>query len=308
MEMRQVRSPLTSDMLAAPRTGRDVVQFNTPLTDQDFRRLGEWLVRFPEMRLRAYGQINDLEFLRHFPSLRRFAYDPTYAGESLDGLGYLGDGLEDLSVGRTKVKLDLSLLERFRGLKSLHLDGQTKHIEVLSLLINLQELSLRSITLPNLSPLDRLTRLVSLKIKLGGTKDISLLPQIGQLRYLEFWRVRGLSDVEAVGHLPSLRYLFLQTLSNVRALPDLRGDGSLRRVHLETMKGLRDLRPLATATGLEEISLVDMAHLRTEDLRPLVGLPRLRRITIGLGSLRRNTEAQTLFGLPDVEGPYDWRA
>ena len=38
---------------------------------------------------------------------------------------------------------------------------------------------LRSITLPDLSALVPLRRLTSLDIKLGGTRDVSLLPQVG---------------------------------------------------------------------------------------------------------------------------------
>ena len=302
-----MRSPVTGKLLAPSRTGQGVVQFNTPLSDDDFRRLSDWLGQYPDMALRAYGQINDLEFLRFFPSLRRFSYDPLYAGDSLTGLDYLDGSLEELEIGRTNARLDLAVLARFPRLRTLYLEGHSKHIDALSKLPDLEDLTLRSVTLPDLSPLLPLTRLRSLDIKLGGTKDLRLLPRIGQLRYLELWLVRGLSDIEAIGQLPSLRYLLLQALKHVVMLPDLSQDVALRRVHLETMKGLRDLRPLATAPGLEELLLVAMGHLSLDDLRPLTGLSRLRRITVGLGSEVRNAQARALFGLDDVEGPYDWR-
>jgi hypothetical protein len=102
--------------------------------------------------------------------------------------------------------------------------------------------------------------------------------------------------------------LFLQALRQVERLPDLSGAPPLRRVHLETMRGLRDLRPLATAPALEDVVLIDMPHLKPEDLRPLVGLPRLKGVTAGLGSMRENAAAHSLVGLPEVDGPIDWRS
>jgi hypothetical protein len=161
--------------------------------------------------------------------------------------------------------------------------------------------------MPDLSLLLPLTRLGSLDLKLGGTRDLGLLPRIGQLRYLELWMIKGLRDVSAIGGIESLRSLFLQALPQVRALPDLSSLTELRRVHLETMKGLSDLRPLATAPALEALLLIDMRHLTPADLRPLVGLPRLRAVTPGLGSLRRNDAASELLGLPLVRDAFDWR-
>jgi hypothetical protein len=75
-------------------------------------------------------------------------------------------------------------------------------------------------------------------------------------------------------------------------------DTELRRVHVETMKGLRDLRPLTTAPALEQLSLVDMRHLQVEDLRCLVGLPHLKGVDPGLGSVRKYEAARALLGLP----------
>jgi len=73
------------------------------------------------------------------------------------------------------------------------------------------------------------------------------------------------------------------------------------------MKGIRDLRPIATAPVLEELVLGDLAQLQPEDLRPLVGLPRLRAVTAHLGGAKKNAEAQALLGLPEVDFTWDWR-
>jgi hypothetical protein len=311
-EWRVVASPLTDEMLLPSSTGRGVIQFDSLLTDEDFARLGDWFRPYPEMMLRAYGSydgsIRDLEFLRFFPTLRRFDADAIYSRlASLDGLRHLPEDLEELLIGDTTPRLDLSILGRFRYLKYLWLEGHTRHLEVIAQLTTLERLSLRSITLPDLAMLLPLRSLKALEVKLGGTTDLRLLPRIGEVRYLELWLIRRLDDVGAIGQMAELRSLFLQALKRVERLPDFGGAPNLRRIELMQMKGLRDLRPLATAPALEELLLIVMSHLQPEDLRPLVGLPRLRAVTTGLGSIRKNDAASAMLGLPPVSEPYDWR-
>jgi hypothetical protein len=312
-DFREVSSPLTADMLRPSERGRGLVQFRSRLTDDDFRQLGEWFRAYPEMTLRAYGSydhsITDLEFLRFFPTLRRFAADAMWDSlSSLDGLRHLPAELDELGIGATKAKLDLGGLARFPDLRWLFLEGQTKHLKVISGLQNLYDLTLRSITMPDLSLLLPLHNLRSLDLKLGGTRDLALLPNVGELWYLELWMIRGLTDVSAVGRIPSLRSLFLQALRQVETLPDFREAASLKRVRLETMKGVRDLRPLATAPALEGVELIDMRHLQPTDLAPLAGLPHLKGVTPGLGSRRKNDAASALVDVPLVREPYDWAA
>ena len=112
-DFRQVSSPLTGEMLRPSLTGRGVVQFRSRLTDDDFRQLGEWFRPYPEMTLRAYGSydhsIMDLEFLRFFPTLRRFGADALWDSlTSLDGLRHLPPDLEELGIGATRARLDLA--------------------------------------------------------------------------------------------------------------------------------------------------------------------------------------------------------
>ena len=308
-ERRFISSPLTDEMLAPSATGRGVVQFGyQPLTDDEYPRLAAWLEQYPEMTLRVYSStaIRDLEFLRFFPTLQNFAADTLLNLGSLDGLRHLPDTLRGLGLGATKRQLDLRILERFPGLRRLYLERQHKGIEVVSRLTSLDELTFRSITLADLSLLLPLDSLRSLDVKLGGTNDLALLPQVGKLRYLELWRIRGLSDVSKTGELPHLRHLFLQALPQVTVLPDFSGARSLRRIHLEGMKGIRDLRPIATAPVLKELVLGDLTQLQPEDLRPLVGLQHLEAVTAHLGGAKKNAEAQALLDLPEVDFSWDW--
>ncbi len=308
-ERRFLGSPLADEMLAPSAAGRGIVQFSDALSDDEYRRLAAWLESYPEMTLRVYSSrdIRDLEFLRFFPSLQNFAADTLFFFESADGLRHLPASLQGLGLGAMRRPIDLTILGRFPSLRWLSLEKHQKGIEAISQLTRLDDLTLRSITLPDLSPLLPLESLRSFDLKLGGTNDLALLPRVGQLRYLELWWIRGLSDVSAVGSLPHLRHLFLQALPQVTALPDFGGARALRRIDFETMKGLRDLRPLATAPALRELLLADMPQLQPEDLEPLVGHKTLRAVTANLGGVKRNAKAQALLGLPDVEFDWHWQ-
>jgi hypothetical protein len=265
---------------------------------------------YPSVTLRAYGFYSipcDLRFLRHFASLRRFRVDVTGL-EDLSGLEYLSPDLEYFGFGLTVKKThSLAFLERFSQLKFLFIEGHHKDIDVLAKLTTLEDIILRSITLPDLSLLKPMTQLRSLNLKLGGTRDIGLLPEIGRLRYFEAWLVRGLSDLSAIADVPTLQYVFLQALKQVETLPSFATLPLLRRVVLDTMKGLTDLGPVADAPVLEDLTLYAMPQLPPEAFAVFVGHPTLRRVNIGLGSLRRNAAVQEILRLPRISEPFVFR-
>jgi hypothetical protein len=307
--VRQVAPPLLPADLLPLQPDCTTVQFTSRLSDDDMRLLAELLAGYPDVRLRVYGaydgSITDLDFLRFFPRLRRFAVE-AYGLQSLDGIGHLSSDLEDLLIGRTASKrFSLATLTPFTGLRTLYLEGQQKDFEAIGQLVGLEDLTIRSITLPDLSALVPLRRLRSLDVKLGGTRDIALLPQIGQLEYVELWMVRGLDDVSPMAEVPTLRRLFLQALKNVTRLPSFRDSSSLRAATLETMKGVTDLSPLAEAPNLESLAIIDMGHLQPDAFRPFVGHPTLRRASIGLGSDRKNADAWDLLPLGPKPFNYD---
>ena len=281
-----------------------VVQFNSLPSEQDLLRLAKLMEGRPDVALRAYGgydgTIDNLEFLRFFPQLTRFHADALRYRKfnDIDGLRYLPDSLVELSLGQTQRRFSLASLGRFRSLRRLSLKGNQKDIEVISTLTMLEELTLRSLTLPDLSILVPLRRLRSLDIKLGGTRDLRLLPDLGPLAYLELWMIRGLEDISPVGELTSLQYLFLQDLPRIDRLPDLSRMIRLRRIDIEGLKSLTDLSPLLTAPSLEELFLVNSAHLSPEHLECLVGHPTLKAAGLGLGSKRKNDAAEKLLPLP----------
>ncbi|MHB1536036.1 MAG: hypothetical protein ACYC1D_15785 [Acidimicrobiales bacterium] len=168
---------------------------------------------------------------------------------------------------------------------------------------------MRSITLPDLSLLAPLTGLRALALKLGGTTNLDLLPSVGDIRYMELWMVRGLSDISVIGAMPQLRNLFLQALKNVQALPNFGEETQLRGVWLETMNGLKDLSPLGRTPMLEQLLIFDMPHLQPDDLRFLVGHRCLTQLSTALGSKRKYEAVTAMFDLPRVSSSKaDWIA
>jgi hypothetical protein len=304
-----LRSPVTEGELARLDGRPEVIQFSSALTEADYALLGEWFADQPAKTLRAYGSydgtITDLDFLRYFPSVRSFQADALYHSlANIDGLSYLPEDVRFIGLGQTKKKLSLAPLSRFRKLRRIYLEGQSKDIEVISDLRELRSVTLRSITLPDLSLLAPLPNLRALELKLGGTKNLDLLPDLRALDYLELWMVKGLSDLSPIAQMPRLEYLFLQALRRVETLPVMTELANLRRLWLETMNGLTDLAPIRDAPSLRQLAVVDMSHLQPEAFAPLAGHPTLESVRFGLGSKRKNDAVERLIGLPR-EG--DWR-
>jgi hypothetical protein len=283
-----------------------VVQIDHELQLDEYRRLAHELEGRPDVALRVYRDITDLEFLRHFPSLRRLRVGEVYHDLSLDGLRHLPEDMESLWITPARRPMSLRPLARFEHLRQLLVEGPQRDLDVIGRLVSLEDLTLRSVTMPDLGILLPLDRLRALDIKLGGTRDLRLIPRIGRLEYVELWLIRGLDDVTPLGELPALEHLTLQALAGVAALPSFGGGSALRRVDLETMKGLSDLAPLADAPSLEILNLIDFRQARPDILRPFIGHPTLRAGIWGLGSSRRNFAAQDLLPLPPE--PYGYAA
>lgn len=300
--IRQLHSPVTAAQLRPLGPRCEYVQFSTPLTEDDFTKVAAFLKKYPEVCLRVYAQgASDLEFLRFFPFVRRLRID-VYDLRDLHGISYASTELADLHLGATKPRRhSLQFLARFPKLFTLFIEGHGKDIDTIGSLANLHELTLRSITLPDLKVLRPLRPLVSLAIELGGTNNLELLPNIGSLRYLKLFRVRGLANLKPIERLSDLRCLFLQDLTNVARLPSFSALSRLRCVHLDTLKSLADLRPIAEAPALKELIACGMRHLTPESFRPFIRHPTLRRALIGLGSVRKNKAVSEMLGLPEVD-------
>lgn len=319
-EMPQRLSDEQIDWLAAGPTVK-IVQFRESPSESTWSRLNE---RFfhdrPDVTLRVYGhygKICDLRFcarmtnVQHFIAncLQQATYVECLAAMpelktinvgifDLENFGFLNQvpsGITGLNLSATRSKKpDISIVSRFSGLKTLYLEGQQKGIESIASLQNLEHLTLRSITLKSLEPIRHMHKLCRLDIKLGGTKNISGLEGMTGLKYLELWRILGLSNIDIISTLSGLQFLFLQTLKNIRSIPQLENLTKLRRIHLDDLSGLTNIDSLLHAPVLEEILHVENRTISVETYEKILANPTLKQIHIGFCSKSVNTQFQEI--------------
>jgi hypothetical protein len=270
----------------------------------------------PDVELRIYGHYSnecDLTFARLLTNVRRFAADCLQRASNVEAIAEI-PALESLSLGIFELP-DFSVLERlpprltrlslggtrsnrptlapvgkFKSLRVLYLEGHSKEIEVLSDLLELEDLTLRSITTPDVQFLAPLPQLWSLDIKLGGIRAFTGIAGKTSIKYLEIWQVRGLPDIGVVAMLPGLQNLFLQSLPHPASFPELTGSTGLRRIVVENLKGLADFTALEGAPLLEEFALLDGRKQTPQQLLPVLNNPQVLRASAFFGSDRKNNE------------------
>lgn len=218
---------LSDDEIVRIREDKEIstLQTSEPFPEESIEKLNDKLFRYrPDIEFRVfgfYGKVCDLSFAEKLSFVSRFSADCLKNAvnvesvssmknleelsigilnlENLNFLGSVSGKLKKLALWKTKQKkLDLSALRRFTDLETLRPEGHTKNIESLSKLGNLQELTLRSVTVSDLNFLVDLEKLWSFALKLGGTTDLSALTEVKNLKYLEIWQVRNLCDISFI--------------------------------------------------------------------------------------------------------------
>jgi hypothetical protein len=299
-----LQTPVAESMLDSLDSRKAEVVIRGKLSDDEYRLLAARLNAWPAVDLLviqglAGASFSNLEFLRFFPRLRRFGVAP-YAIEDMSGLRYLPSDLDALTLsGSYPGRFSLTSIAHLSGLRELGIEGpRNTDLDVIGRLSNLEKLALRSFTLGDLSIFLPLERLWFFALRLGGTRNLALLPQIGKLKYLEIWRVSNLSDLRVIGTVHSLQLVFLQHLSKLTELPCLASVPSLRHITLDGVRPVSDLSPLCEAPSLESIYIAHMPQLEPDDVRCLAGVSSLKQASVGLSRRRKCEEAAALVRLP----------
>ncbi|WP_433650011.1 hypothetical protein ACQP2C_26320 [Micromonospora zamorensis] len=299
----EVRSPVDVAQLRARLGDADVVQFQEPLAEAEYRSMAALLGDHPMVPLRVYGFDDDLatlRFLRWFPHVRRFSVAGLWHLTDLAPLDQLSANVELLDIGETRKPLDLAPVTRFRRLRRLRIVEHRRGLtELLHANPGLRDLSLWRLPVDHVLPVIALPHLQALALTLGSLTNSEWLTQIPTLRYLALRRVRKISDLTPVTRLLALQWLWLETLT-VDRLPDFGSSIMLTRVECLGSRHLRHptaLQGLAAAPQLREL-LVAAPHLPVDALVPFVGHPTLERAGIVLGSQQRDRDADDLLRLP----------
>jgi hypothetical protein len=297
------------------------IQFSSPLAEKEIDILEEYVFsQRPDIDLRIYGHYRDecdLNFLKRLPSLRKLSADclrnakgievvkelknletlgvGIFELNNFDFLNEINPNLKQLYLHQTRSKKPrIDAIARFVELEVLYLESQSKGIESINSLKKLQKITLRSISTPNLNYLNALEQLWSVDIKLGGIKDFQALKSLPDLKYLELWQVRELSDISFISDLPSLQNLFIQSLPNVEELPSLDKLLKLRRINLENLKGLKKLDALRTAPSLTEFIYVMAQNQEPENLLPALKNTNVKSVFCMFGGDKKNNRFKEL--------------
>lgn len=259
----------------------------------------------------------DLGFLQHLPSVKRLRIGDATRLINWEGVAFLKD-LEELSFHRFEPEIldvlkvmppnlkclsiedslskgyTLDFISRFKNLRYLHVQGPCKGVEEIGKLLHLEELVLRSISLPNLDFLVNLHQLWSIDIKLGGIKDFSVLSKLPYIKYLELWQIKGLSDLTFISKMTELQCLHLESLINVTSLPALDDLKKLRRIELMNLKSLKEFDALKSAPNLQDFFFTLIHQQQPEDLIPVLQHPNLKNIYVYFPSEKKNNAFEKL--------------
>lgn len=232
-----------------------------------------------------------IEFMNELEELSLYRFEP----ELLDILKVIKPNIKNLSIeGNLSKGYNIDFIARFYNLKSIHIEGPCKGIEEIGKLLNLEELVLRSISLPNLDFISKLNKLWSIDIKLGGIKDFTVLYKLPQVKYLELWQIKGLSDISFISKMTELQNLHLESMINVTVLPSLEKLKKLRRIKLMNLKGLKQFEKLKSAPNLEDFFFTMIYQQQPEDLIPVLENPNLKNIYVYFPSNKKNKTFEAL--------------
>ncbi|MEU8112792.1 hypothetical protein [Micromonospora sp. NPDC048947] len=309
-----VRTPVDISALERQITSTvQRVQIDEELREDEYRLLDGLFERKPELMLRVFGfdeELATLRFLRLFPNVKKFSLSGLFKVASLENLSLLSGDLISLDIGETKAKLDLAPATRFRGLRELRVEGHIKSLdELLESVPELKALSLWRLPLDRVSLEESLPRKIeSLALTLGSLKRTDWLTNLADLRYLAVRKVRGIDDFRWLASLGKLEYLWLDGLSKFEEVPDLASNAALLRIDLTGLRELRAadaLEPILHAPAIEEL-LVTESRLPPDAFAVLKQKESLRRVGVGLGSDRRDDEANAILQMdaPEFMGQF----
>jgi hypothetical protein len=239
------------------------------------REWESWSSRVEEVVV-GYGPHPDLDFLRHFPSARKVTIR-TPSVKDLGGLRYLKH-LRELAINRPTARFDV--LGELTSLEDLYLDGWRPGAESIFDLYQLRKLGIQKFGLPDLSRMEKFTRLESLWLNAGKLVSLTGIPN-------------------------SVRELEVYTNRNLDSLVPLRGCPRLRGVNFESVRLLHSLEGLE-ASPLEQLRLFKTGML--EAFEALAGKDSLTWIFLGSDCVSKSTDFEafyTLRNLASVSLPSD---
>ncbi len=170
----------------------------------------------------------------------------------------------------------------------------SKNRNSISQCANLTYVHLQGYSYKDLTRLEPLKNLTTLKLAQGPITDIASVTSFPNLNCLDLAFLRNMSDISPISTLSNIETL---SLVNCKAITSLDAISSLRKLrHLSFSNcGVIDsISPIASCRELESVNFTEGTIIKDGDLRVLLNLPKLRRVGFANRSHYNLTLAQAL--------------
>lgn len=236
----------------------------------------------------------NLDFLKHYSGIRALdVYLPALT--SIDAIAEHLSELEFLSLGEFDNKsASLKPLSELNNLHCLSLVKNKKDIDSLSSISNLKTLRMTGYQGKQIENIVNLSKLESLYLGFGTFEDLSAIQGLSKLTTLKILWVKKLHDLSALEKLKSLELLHLSSLKQVTSIPDISKLNSLKCLVMDTMNGLSSLSGIHSSP-ISELAIINSKIDPTLFSNLNRELTALQRIVINLVSKGRTNKASNFF-------------
>jgi hypothetical protein len=300
------------------------VQISDYISDEILSLLNERLfLNRSDVEFRVYGfhkhSLCDLSFLRRLTNVEKLRIDYIANVSNIDALmdlvrlkslflmifdltdysilKHIDESITDLSlcVGErtSKYNCDCEWLSKFNCLETLYIGKPKRNINSLSKIRSLRQLTLRGITIDDLSFINEL-QLEFLAIHWGAIKNFKMLCGNTSIKSIELWRVSKLSDISFLNDLPKLEQIKLEQLANVHELPLFSKLDKLKRVIVDDLKNLSNVSSLEYVKNLEKVEIYSGFSITPNAILPVLNNCNIKEIICYTGSNKKNREISEL--------------
>ena len=260
-----------------------IVQFSDKLySDKILIELNELCLEYDDnFSVRFYGHYQgsfDCKTLLKLPNIKALWLDSLMKADNLEVLAVLKNltrlslgvfelketeilqadnlkNLKELIIGATKTKaLNLQYLENYRDINLLAISGHTKNIDVVGKLTELEYLGLNSISKVKLDFVNKLKKLKSLHIILGGQENLDEIEE-NEIETLEIIRVRAFNSFKNISNFKKLKNLIIEDQIQLTDLHFEKEISTLTDFKLINCKTFHSLTGVEKLTGLNQLRI-----------------------------------------------------
>ncbi|MDX1959482.1 MAG: hypothetical protein SFU98_12965 [Leptospiraceae bacterium] len=207
------------------------------------------------LKIDSLLKMDNLEVLTELKNLRRLSLGFFELKETEILKATNLKNLKELIILDTRTKaLNLKYLENFKDLNYLIISGHTKNIDVVCNLTNLEYLGLNSISKVKLNFVNKLKRLKSLHLVLGGRENLDEIEE-NEIEVLEIVRVRAFNNFKNVSNFKKLKSLIIEDQIQLKELHFSDEISSLTNFKLINCKTFKSLTGLEKLNGLKQLRI-----------------------------------------------------